>query len=273
MSNLDLKLAQHFLQEEPNGAARRLETQDPKVAAELLKTLPSDSGVKVLRAIHPRFSAEMLETLSDIDVARWLEKMNLADIAAIFRHATDSEFSRLLELLPVRKQTLCRLLVSYPDYTVGAWVDTDVLVLDHKMKVEDAHVRMKKRAYAPLSHIYVVNQQRQVVGQLPIIDLMRKSSGQHIEEIMEQQVRTINGYTELFGALKSSVWMQQDIVAVVNRNQEFIGALQHYRVRSALRRTEAMQASPTESSDLLDAYLSSFASLMDVFAPTGSRGE
>ncbi|XOV79982.1 MAG: magnesium transporter MgtE N-terminal domain-containing protein [Aestuariibacter sp.] len=268
MSTLDMKLAQYFLQEEPRGAARRLEMQEPKVAAEVLKTLTIEAAVNVLKAMHPRSAAEALMTLPDVTVAKWLEKIKLADIAAIFRHLSDTDFTRLLDLLSVKKQTLCRMLVSYPDYTVGAWVETDVFVLDDKMKVDEALLRLRKRHFAGIINIYVVNQQRQVVGQVSLYDLLRKAKSQSIAEIMDTKIQYLSGYTGLFSASKSSVWSEQDHVAVINRHREFIGALQHHRLRSALGRIEDFEHKPLESADLFDAYVSSFTSMMDVLIPS-----
>ncbi|MGA4607901.1 MULTISPECIES: magnesium transporter MgtE N-terminal domain-containing protein [Pseudoalteromonas] len=273
MSALNLKIAQHFLQEEPAGAARLLSLQTPDVAAELLKTLPNEVALNVLKVMQPRSAAEILITQTDVDIARWLGKMKLADIAAILRHLQDEELARFLNLISVRRQTLCKMLISYPDYTVGAWVETDVLILEETMTVEESLLRLKKRDYIGFALVYVVNQHRHVVGQLSLTHLLRKAPQQKIADLMDTHVASLSGYTELHSALKSPVWAQQDQVAVANRSGDFIGVLPHYRVRSALGRMDETQDKPSESLDLLDAYTSSFASMLDTLVPVKVKGK
>ncbi|PCK33020.1 magnesium transporter MgtE N-terminal domain-containing protein, partial [Pseudoalteromonas piscicida] len=160
MSMLNLKVAQHFLQQEPAGAARLLSLQAPDIAAELLKSLTNEAALNVLKMMQPKSAAELLVTQTDVDISRWLSKMKLADIAAILRHLQENQQARLLNLLSVRKQTLCKMLITYPDYTIGAWVETDVLILEESMTIEEALLRLKKRDYISFAFTYVVNQHR-----------------------------------------------------------------------------------------------------------------
>ncbi|MFC3033295.1 magnesium transporter MgtE N-terminal domain-containing protein [Pseudoalteromonas fenneropenaei] len=271
MPTLDLKLAQHFLLEEPRGAARRLELEAPEVAAGLLKTLPSHAAVEVLCLLQAEFAADVLLSLPEVEASRWLEQMELADIAAVLRHSTEADFARLLSLLSQKKQNLCRMLASYPDYTVGAWVETDVVVLDVKMTVEEAMHRLRKRHYKGGAQLYVVDQQRQLVGQVSIFNLLRRTATEVVASFLDTKVLSLSGFTELAGALKAPVWAQQDQVAVVSRQGDFLGELHHHKVRSALQRNTP-PAPLLEATDLLDAYASSFASLVDVFTPTPKSG-
>ncbi|TMP29534.1 magnesium transporter [Pseudoalteromonas rubra] len=267
MSTLHLKLAQHFMQQEPRAAARRLELQAPEVVTSILCTLKDHEVGAVLKAMHPSYTAQLLPNLEQVQQARWLQLLNLTDIAAILRHVSQHSTDTYLALLPLKKQTMCRMLISYPDYTVGAWVETDVLTLDDKMSVEDAMLRLKKRAYRGPARLYVVNYQRQIAGQVSIYELLCRSGGQPVADFMDKQVPCLSGYTELGSALSASVWERQDQVAVVNRKQGFIGTLQHYRVRRALKHHEVEQIAPLVSSDLLDAYASSFANVLDLLVP------
>ncbi|WMN58570.1 CBS domain-containing protein [Pseudoalteromonas xiamenensis] len=272
MSSLSLKLAQHFLQEEPAGAARRLELQSPEVAVELIKTLPLEAAIKVLKVTHPSFAAELFMHIDDVEATRWLDALNTTDIAAIFRHLDEPFFAQKLALLSLKKQTLCKMLVSYPEYTVGAWIEASTLVLDDKMSVEEVLLRLKKRRYQGSERLFVLNAERKLVGQVSLYDVLRLSPHESIAATMRMQSDALSGVTELAAALQSPLWKQTDCVAVVNRTGEFIGVLQHHRLRAALNRFQRDNQQTFDTPDLVDAYTRSIASLFELVMPSTGQG-
>ncbi len=264
-------LALRFMETEPEAAARRLELEDPANVSAFFMKVSQRALIPVLRTMLPAYSAPVINQLPEEYVGTLFSEMNQADIAAILRHVEPSDCSRLLKLLPIRKQTACNLLISYPDYTIGAWLETGLLVLNEHMTVQDALTRLKKKTYTETQDIYVVNRKRQVRGKISVYDLIRAAPAQQVNNLMRDSGPSISGLTHLGTALSLPVWNLQDSVAVVNRKQEFLGVLHHFAVREALSRTERPRPPfPSVAGDLISAFTGSMLGLIDTFFPSES---
>lgn len=268
MNQAKLSLALHFLEEEPQAGARRLELQEAEHSAALLHKAPAPIAAKVLAAMLPTFAAPVLALLDNEDAARLLKALTNADIAALLRQSQEASRHRLLGLLPLKKQTACHLLLSYPDYTVGAWTETDLLVLDHQMDAADAMLRLKKRAYSETRDIYLVNEKRQISGKLSVYDVLRASQTTPLARLMQPGPHSISGFTELNAALELPVWRGQDTVAVVNQQQALLGIIHHHQLRHALSRAEPTPESTPLPGDILGAYGASINALFDLMTPS-----
>ncbi|GAB3032809.1 magnesium transporter [Bowmanella dokdonensis] len=267
MPSADLSLALHFLEDEPLAAARTLELEPPEQVARLLPKASSLVAAKVFTAMLPSFAAPILVQMPDEQCARLLKELNTADIAAILRHLKEPQRSRQLDFLPLKKQTACQLLLSYPDYTVGAWTETDLLVLDEQMEVQDALLRVKKKTFSDSQQIYVINRLRQVTGSVSVYDLLRSPANQSVHRLMADQPPTLSGFTELSAAQDLAVWHRQDTAAVVNLKHEFIGIIHHHQIRYALSRAEPLQLKDPLPGDILSAYGASLNALLDLLTP------
>jgi magnesium transporter len=270
MYSQNLKLAIHFFQEEPSAAARRMDAMDTDDAAALLAKVPLSIGAKVIKAMLPGSVAPILLELSDEYRSKLFAALELADVAAILRYVELQDRDTLLQLLSSNKQTLCKLLISYPEYTVGSLIETNVLVVDMHMSVEDALLRIKKRNFSDKHPIIVVNAKREMVGQLNAYDLIRTAPASPLSSIMHADSVSISGFTDLSSSLKLDLWLSTDTVAVVNLKQEFIGILRHCDIRLALAKQEAVKdSSHSLSSEILDAYGRTFMTCIELFERTG----
>lgn len=264
MNATELKMAIHFLSEEPRFAARKLEQAKLEHAVLLLRTSPPTVAANVFKHMLPQSAAEALVSMDDDNAGAILSTLSVADISAILRHVEEQSRMRLLELLPMRKRSRCLTLLTYPSYTVGALIETDALVLESSMRADEALLRAKKRTYSNAQDVYVLGNQRQVVGTLSLYALLQKPAYAVIEDFMGKRPPTISGYTEISAALSIPAWLKTDSMAVVNRNKEYVGIIHHYSLRQALsiktRKRRVRHSFPVE---LVSAYGSVLASLAD----------
>lgn len=271
MSSAKLSLALHFLEEEPLAAARRLELQEAEHSAAMLNKAPAPIAAKVLAAMLPAFAAPILALLDNEDAARLLKALTNADIAALLRQLPDTARQHFLGVLPLKKQTACQLLLSYPNYTVGAWTETDLLVLDNQMDAGDALLRLKKRAYSETRDIYLVNDKRQISGKLSVYAILRAASNTPLTRLMQPVNESISGFTELNAALELPVWRQQDTLAVVNQQQALLGIIHHHQLRHAISRAEPEDTAKPLPGDILGAYGASINALLELLAPSATK--
>jgi Mg/Co/Ni transporter MgtE len=271
MNSPAFTMAIRFMEDEPEAAARKLEVEDPQNVSQLLQRMPGSTVKGVLRRMLPASSASIVYYLDNDYAADLFNQMSMADVVSILRHLSPDEREALILKLPVKKQTACNLLLHYPEYSVGAWVETDLLVLDESMQVEEALSRLKKKVFVETHDIYVVNRNRQVVGSLSIYALLRSPGTTLVRSVMRQDIAVVSALSDLKSALALPAWQFRDTLPVVSRHQEFIGILHHHIVRKALSQMRSDSASAAYvPTDILAAYGASFLGIIDTFFQNSS---
>lgn len=271
MPNNNLKLTIQFFKEEPLAAARKLDLMEPESAAELLQKVPISITCKVIYAMLPRVAANIIARASSDFNKTLFELIELADIAAILRYIQDENRHALIALLPKSRQSLCKLLISYPENTVGTLIETNVLVMDSQMTVEEAMLRVRKQTYFDNHEVLVVNRKRRLAGKLSIYDLLRASGLTLISNLTNNKVEAVNGLSDISSVIGMDLWQKTDSIAVVNRKQEFIGILRHCDLRAAMARNRNnATAKNSITAEVIDNYADVLRSLCETFIDPNS---
>lgn len=269
MTEAQLQLSVHFLEVEPQAAARQLELLPVLQASLLLQKTSPAVVAQIFRAMFPNVAAKILVLLPRDSIFIWLEKLNAADLSAILRYVELEERDKLLQCLPRSKQSLCKILIAYPEYSVGSLVETDVLILEQHMLIDDALIRLKKRHHGYLQEIFVVNQQRQLVGKLAIAQLFSLAPTTLLSNAMTFNAPNVIATLDISAAIELAHWQSFDTLAVINRKHEFIGVLHHHSLRHFMLRKEAHQnKADSISSDLIENYGETIVSMLDLMSPT-----
>jgi magnesium transporter len=266
MANHNLKLTIHFFNEEPIAAARKLDLMGADSAAAILQKVPISVVSKVVYAMLPSAVAKVLNLTSDDFNRALFQSIELADTAAILRYVNNQDRKQLIELIPKSRQALCKLLISYPENTVGALIETNVLVIDSQMTVAEAMLRVKKQTYFDNHEVLIVNSKRKIVGKLSVFDLLRAPTSTLISALASTSVYTVNGLSDVSTVLGMDIWLKTDSISVVNRKQEFMGILRHYDLRASIARNEKTTAIPQSVAwEVSQAYGSTLRSISELF--------
>tara|TARA_R110002167_G_scaffold61609_3_gene174009 strand:- start:1098 stop:1922 length:825 start_codon:yes stop_codon:yes gene_type:complete len=269
MANNNLKLTIQFFKEEPVAAARKLDIMGSASAAALLQKVPISVASKVIYAMLPRASANIITKSSTDFNSELFELLEMADIAAILRYINVEARRSLIELLPKSRQALCKLLISYPENTVGTLIETNVLVIDSQMTVEEAMLRVRKQTYFEDHQVLIVNRKRQLVGKISIFDLLRAPASDLISALTCSSVSTVNGLSDVSTVIAMDIWQKTDSIAVVNRKQEFIGILRHYDLRAAItRHKETTSNKRSLTGEVVSTYSDVLRSISELFIDT-----
>lgn len=266
MANNNLKLTIHFFSEEPEAAARKLDLMESTDAAEILHKVPVSVASKVIFAMLPSTSASILEASSSDFNRAVFQSLELADIAAMLRYVKDVNRKAMIELLPKSRQALCKLLISYPENTVGTLIETNVLVIDNQMTVSEAMLRIKKQTHFDTHEVLIVNNKRKIIGKTSVFDLIRASASSPISALISSAVTTVNGLSDVSTVIELDIWKKTDTIAVINRRNEFIGVLRHFDLRASISRIKNPTQRPHSISDqVIEAYSDVLASVPGVF--------
>ena len=230
---LDVVLA--FVQQHPEAAARELELQSKETTAELIEALPLHQGRQLVTHMLPPYAARLCAYLSLDTAAELLSELNANQAAFILRGMPKPKRDDLLRVLPEKTTILCRLLLSYSDDSVGAWMSADIVMLPSNCLVAEALQRFIGANSSTLGdELPVVDNDGYLVGQVCLRDLLCAKGESSISHLHQDAPYTLSSRTSLAATAHHEGWQQHDILPVLNRNKQLVGLLRHVDLRRSL---------------------------------------
>lgn len=264
-----------FIQQHPEAAARELELQPQEVASKLVAVLPLKQGRQLIAHMLPPYVARLCAHWTLDTVAGLLADFNANQAAAILRCIANPRRDELVKVLPEKTAALCRLLMSYSEDTVGAWMTTDLITLPANCRVNEALKRFSSAHNSVISsELFVVDENQHLVGVVSLEALMQAKVEAPISHLIKPVPPVLHARSSLSIASKNEGWQEWDTLAVLNRNQQFVGVLHHKDLRKSLSQygESAAVVSPGNLiSNMTEAYTGTMMALVDLVGWSSSR--
>jgi magnesium transporter len=273
----DLTLA--YLRMHPTEAARVLEQLPFAETAVLLGAVPGRIAAPVLSRLVPSFAARSLANVADDSVVRLLRRLTTPAAAAVLRHIGEERRARLLGELPSAMAVACRLLLRYPEDSVGALADTTVLTLLPATPVREVLARFKSAQDDVGDFLYVVDDERFLRACLRPAALLHVTGTMSVGALDPVPVSRLAAQAAPRSVRDHPGWNSFSTLPVVDRDGRLIGALRQSVLMQALDRTPAPVRTGTEPSTLValgDAGWSAAATLLHAAVgvlPVSRRGQ
>lgn len=240
-------LSNAFLASHPDAAARVLEQLPHQDAAALFERVPARLGVGVLNSMLPYPAARCLQQVEASRAAMLLAGVSVPVAAAMLRNVPEAQRTRLLDLLPTATALACRALLGYPEDSLGACVDTEIVALPPDSRASDALDALRAARTVPAGPVYVVDALRRPLGQIGLQELMRADARQRLDALMSAVPATLPAVTPLAGAQEHPAWRDADVVPVVERGGGLVGVVLRHALRRAQRGRSADMAPAPEA--------------------------
>ncbi|MEJ5258678.1 MAG: magnesium transporter [Anaerohalosphaeraceae bacterium] len=170
----------------------------PGNVAELISGLEPAEIWQVLHLLEPPLRAEIFSFFdlnkqvelatgpSRKDMARLLEEMPPDDRADLVQKLDESLLEEILPLVAKAEREDIRKLVSYEERTAGAVMSTDYAVLRPEMTVAGAleQLRLQAPSKETIYYIYVIDENRKLIGFVSLKDLITAKPTQLVRDIM-----------------------------------------------------------------------------------------
>ncbi len=236
MSDRKLEMAEAFIRTQPPEAARLIEQLQPEVAASLVHRLHEDVAARLLQVMLPQYVARIIAELDASLATTLLGRMDTSRMVVFLRHLGREARRRIIDSLPTRTQATSSLLLNYGPESVGAWMDAQTITLPEDCLVKEALQRLATETGRQSSgRVFVLNRELRVRGMVEIAQLVRANPENPLLSLLETAPPGIPGRATLLSARDHVAWNTADVVAVLNRNRQFVGALTHARMRQGLR--------------------------------------
>lgn len=246
-----------FLEAHPDDAARVLEHLGNEQVAALLDSVPVRLAAPVLAHMLPAVAARSLAQLSDESAAAMVQRLGPQLCAVILRHLDESRRNGLLERLPTASAFAVRLLLAYPEDSVGAWMDNRAMALPPDTTVEEALERVREAGEEDCVDLYIVDHEQRLLGKLRLPELLRAPSAVPLAQLMRKPPYRLPARAPITSVSGHEGWERFNTLPVVERSERFVGALRHAMLRNAVQRRQEASPAPV-SGAALDNFAGSY---------------
>lgn len=236
-------LALAYVAGHPGDAARVLEALPAEEAAAFFARVPARAGAPVLTAMLPPHAARVLAVMDPERARGLLAAGGVQGTVAILRHVPEPRRTALVEGLSTANAAASRLLLGFPEDTVGAWSDPEVIAVSSSTPANEVLERVQTNRAAQAEAVFVVGGDGRLLGSLPLPALLRGAPATTAATLMQPLAASLPAAMTLGAALAHPAWRRVSALPVVERGHRLIGVLRAAKLDEALAlREEARRA-------------------------------
>jgi magnesium transporter len=244
------RLTLAYVEAHPGDAARVLERLPTAQATAFFAALPARALAPAFGAMLPIAAGRVLAELPDEQTVALLSALGTQPALSILRHVPEARRAQLVAELPTVTAVASRLLLGYPDDSVGAWTDPEVVALPDDAAVEDALVRVRAMPGTRVEEIYTVGMGERLLGSIELATLLRAPPHAALETVARKPPAVLPAASPLAGAATHRGWQHSAGLPVVEANERLIGVLRRATLMRALARNRSLTAQ-AETLDVL----------------------
>lgn len=222
---------------DPHDAADILEELGEEAATDLIADLDPDDAADVLEEMQDDLAADILEELDPEDAADLLEEMP-ADEAVDIIHRLEPEARRkLIENLEPYFTDEVRQLLDYPEDTAGGHMTSSFASLPVGMTTGEAieRIRQMSEELEDLSYVYIVDDDRLLLGVLSFRELVFKRPGVSLGDVMIENPVAVTPLTDREEAAELAQRYHLFSLPVVDDRGRLLGRLPNEEIMEAIQ--------------------------------------
>lgn len=221
----------------------------PYDKAQLYLLLPPDTTLQYLQLFSELELAEILEELEKDDQSRLLLElgherssdvfnvMATDDAADLLGQLEDEHSEEILLSMDQKEAEKVKELLAYPPDSAGGIMTNEYVWIRKNYTVQEAIDKLRSFAHIADSiyYLYVIDQERRLVGALSIRDLLMFPQDTKVEEIMFERVISVPVTMDQEEAARVIERYNFISVPVVDEDEQLIGIITHDDILDVLR--------------------------------------
>ena len=182
----------------PADAAEHIEGLDIEDQVTFIKQLPLEDAAESIAEMDARDQALLMRRLSLGLGARIIEQMFPDDATDLLNNLDEDLRRTLLSKLKAEDRAELKMLLTFDPDTAGGVMNTEVVVLDQDLTVDQAIAKMRGEVEdkeIPY-YAYLVNEDKELVGVISLRDLLVARRGTCLRELIKSQNLIFVTYNE-----------------------------------------------------------------------------
>lgn len=202
----------------------RLDSGDRQFVFELLNT---ETGSAVLLELQPGVRRLLLETMASESITRYVDLLASDDATDIVAELPPQVAEKVLGAMPAEDSTDVKELLRYDPETAGGIMGTEFVAVQMNDTVAQSirAVRSMAKRNMVIHNVFVVDEEKLLVGVLPLQSLVLHAPNRRVYNIMEGDVKSIT--TDVDQEEVAAMFRKYDLVTlpVVDKKGELVGRI------------------------------------------------
>jgi len=276
--SINPSIAINFADRHPAAAARVLERLPIEEITAFFDDVAATRAAPILAEMPMQVAAAAVAGLNRDHAAAIIRVIPFQNAVRTLRLVIPTIRAEILAELPAARARQISHALQLPPTSVGAWTDGSQPAFARTRRVSECLDILKtSRARAPQT-IYVVDDDRRVLGELHLMDLVRAPKDTTITDLKLGTAASIPATMPVASAALDDRWAQKDVLAVTARSGELIGGFSHRDMLRAMASLSGATQSSTGGepvlAGLVGAYLTTVEGLTGaLFADTGTTSQ
>ena len=197
-SDLLRKIVRRYFAEDSVAAAHELLQLPIEDALKLLLDQQDKIAAQILRDLPSAYAAEMVVQADPASIAPVLSVSGSETCASIFLTLPSDQRKRMLDALPMELKEQIQELLEFPEGSVGRAMKTDYTAFQAEVTVREAVTALKtdigKRT--PPANIFVINPERVLIGVVGMRELITADDKTSLQDLMKQDILSVHAFDE-----------------------------------------------------------------------------
>ena len=227
-----ISLAQKFLEQDMDKAASIIESLTEDEGAEIINSLPPLLAVRLIKHFQVSYAAALLKNVDENFLREITAHLEPQVATSILMHLPGDVRERMTTQLTGKLKGQIRELLEYPEDSIGRIMTTDFLTFNKDILAEDAidKIRSMAKKRLPLSYIYVIDDEKHLIGVLNMRDLMIAAPDKPLEAIMLKDVFSLHCFVDKQAAANELAKRKFFAAPVVDSENYILGIIKAERM-------------------------------------------
>jgi magnesium transporter len=203
---------------------------------ELLSHGDVQRQAEVFSFFSPEKEVELVEGIGRERMSRLLEAMPHDDRVDLLKKCDEGTVDSLLPLIAKADREDIRRLLTFPEQQAGSVMTTDYATLSPDISVREALGQLRRQAVdkETIYYIYVIDDQRHLIGFVSLEDLILAKPEAMIRDIMAEDVVTVQADQDQEDVARELAKYDFLAIPVVDAQHRIIGIITHDDVLDVL---------------------------------------
>ena len=170
--------------------ADALETLTGKQQQAVFSALDTEKAAEVLVEAEPRAQRQLISALRGEKARKILSELSIPQLADLFSVLPHNDMVEMMDLLPKEDAERIKTIISNRESAAGALMSTDYVTVSKDARAGDVlkDIRTTKRDHASVSYMYVVGQEKLLMGVVDLRELVLAPDDARMGDLMTAPV-------------------------------------------------------------------------------------
>ena len=227
-SNLSLNQIRRLLNDMSSSEiAHALESSPPKQRSIIFSLLETEEEGDVLFELGEEIQQDLISNISNEELTEAVKELELDEIVDILQNLPEERMKKILSNMSKVDRQRIEMGLTYPENTAGGLLNTDVISVRPNNSIKEvlSYLRDQKELPESTDKIFVVNNDNNYLGEIPVSKIITTDPVMNVREIMETDMPAID--VNLEDKDVATIFERNNLIssAVIDHKGQLIGRI------------------------------------------------